>query len=664
MKGLKKTENSSEKLVDGILHLWLKTSYPHLTRPRAEAKFLANSFVREFTSWVSGLDILTGAFWLGSAYASLAGNETRKKHSLYFTPPYLASRILDNAGKTLLWGKIIDPACGGAAFLAPAAERVAKELVKRGHTSEQVLDYLEANLYGCDSDAFLCKLSATFLRMILAEHIASAGREPSFKIQPGDGLTTFKTQAGTFSLVLCNPPYKKLTKDEAAPHQKTYADVIKGQPNLYALFMRRSMRLLAPKGKAVLLTPMSFLSGQYFSKLRQLLADEGHVNQLDLIHEKAGVFLGAEQDSAITVWNRTNGAASSTTIYALSAGGGCSYIGKLLLSKADTPWPVPRNLADNDLLPLLQRPKHSLTSYGYKPRIGAIVVHRDRRIRYSRIGPSSKANHPVPIIWASDVGTDGVLRLNGHGRNEFNFVDMASSTSPSITKQPAIAMQRVTSHEQNRRLICDWEQLDVIFVHWSGHWEAAFPGQYHWSDRDNKVVKRRSICVCGARQFRLNRRSAGIVDWFFECAFCNKPLSPKWLQNDRDTLRIIGPAMSPERLTEVRMQATPYRASSAYYVKSDLFIDFKEGSQQFLTYLRPGREEQLKDFVAKQYGFATEAVTSEDVQKACEGKAECAKDLADYLASIRQIEAAEQQLPNMQRWCLATEIWHTLAHRT
>lgn len=195
---------------------------------------------------------------------------------------------------------------------------------------------------------------------------------------------------------------------------------------------------------------------------------------------------------------------------------------------------------------------------------------------------------------------------------------------------------------------CDWEQLDVIFVHWSGHWEAAFPGQYHWSDRDNKAVKRRSNCVCGASQFRLNRRSAGIGDWFFECAVCNKPLSTKWLQNDRDTLRIIGPAMSPERLTEVRMQATPYRASSAYYVKSDLFIDFKEGSQQFLTYLRPGREEQLKDFVAKQYGFATEAVTSEDVQKACEGKAECAKDLADYLASIRQIEAAEQQLPNIQ----------------
>lgn len=191
---------------------------------------------------------------------------------------------------------------------------------------------------------------------------------------------------------------------------------------------------------------------------------------------------------------------------------------------------------------------------------------------------------------------------------------------------------------------CDWEQLDVIFVHWSGHWEAAFPGQWHWSDRNAKVIKRRDSCVCGSLQFKLNRRSAGIGDWFFECAACEKPLSPKWLQNDRDTLRILGPAMGPDRLTEVRMQAAPYRASSAYYVKSDLFIDFKDGSQQLLTRLRPGREAELKDFVAKQYGFAVQPTTDEDVQNACEGKPECAKDLADYLAAVSQIRAFEPQL--------------------
>jgi len=82
-------------------------------------------------------------------------------------------------------------------------------------------------------------------------------------------------------------------------------------------------------------------------------------------------------------------------------------------------------------------------------------------------------------------------------------------------------------------------------------------------------------------------------------------------------------------------------------VKSDLFIDFKDGSQQLLTRLRPGREEELKDFVAKQYGFAARAITDEDVGVACVGKTDCAKDLADYKAAANTIRSVEPQLATM-----------------
>lgn len=199
-----------------------------------------------------------------------------------------------------------------------------------------------------------------------------------------------------------------------------------------------------------------------------------------------------------------------------------------------------------------------------------------------------------------------------------------------------------TCQNPRQKSRCDWEQLDVIFVHWSGHWEAAFPGQWQWSDAEGKPVKRRSSCFCGSTEFRLNRRAAGVGDWFFECARCDKPLSSKWLQNDRDTLRAIGPAMGPERLTDVRMQATPYRASSAYYVRSDLFIDFRDGSQQLLSRLRPGQEGPLRDFIAKQFGFFSQPITDEDVEKACAGKRECEKDLADFKNAVNTIHALEQ----------------------
>lgn len=196
---------------------------------------------------------------------------------------------------------------------------------------------------------------------------------------------------------------------------------------------------------------------------------------------------------------------------------------------------------------------------------------------------------------------------------------------------------------------CDWEQLDVIFVHWSGRWSPAFPGQWQWSDTELKVVKREDTCVCGSRNLRLNRKPPAIGDWFFECAEveCGKPLSPKWMQNDPDTLQMLGPRGLPDLYTHARMQATPYRASNAYYVRSDLFIDFKDGGHDLLARLRPGREEELKDFIATKYGFGVTAIRDEDVAAACAGREDCAKDLASYQAAVAQIAEAEAALPSL-----------------
>ncbi len=188
---------------------------------------------------------------------------------------------------------------------------------------------------------------------------------------------------------------------------------------------------------------------------------------------------------------------------------------------------------------------------------------------------------------------------------------------------------------------CDWEQLDVIFVHWSGGWVQPFPGQYQWDAVENKVAKRRSKCVCGNEEFRLNRKAAGIGDWFFECAKCNKPLSTKWRQNDEESLRIIGPAFTELRRTEVSMQAAPYRASSVYYIKQDLFIDFKDGGRDLLLRLRPDRQDSLRDFVAAQYGFGISEITDVEVEAACYGREDCVKDLLEYQGASSSIKAGE-----------------------
>lgn len=190
---------------------------------------------------------------------------------------------------------------------------------------------------------------------------------------------------------------------------------------------------------------------------------------------------------------------------------------------------------------------------------------------------------------------------------------------------------------------CEWEQLDVIFVHWSGKWSPAFPGQWQWSDTEKKEVKRVNTCGCGSQDWRLNRKQPAIGDWFFECAKCGQPLSKKWLQNDPDTLKMLGPLNLGDLLyTHARMQATPYRASNAYYVHSDLFIDFRDGGHDLLARLRPSRIEDLKDFIASRYGFESIPLTDEDVAAACAGREDCEADYASYKAAVDSIKVTEE----------------------
>lgn len=155
---------------------------------------------------------------------------------------------------------------------------------------------------------------------------------------------------------------------------------------------------------------------------------------------------------------------------------------------------------------------------------------------------------------------------------------------------------------------CDWRQLDVLFVHWSGSWVKAMPHQYHWDSKKKEVVLRYEECSCGCKDFTLEKSKSGAIgDWFFRCASCNKPVSDKWLQNDPETLEMLGEKItSAEIYTHARMEVTPYRASNVYSVISDQFIDFKDSSNKYLNLLLPSSLNSLLEFIGRQYGFAVD----------------------------------------------------------
>lgn len=442
-----------------ILDRWTDLSFPELSHNNGTATtYFIQEPVIKFAEWLRESDLITGSFWVSSAYAALLPKEQRKLSAMYFTPPRLTERLLDciESRIQLERGSLIDPACGGGAFLAPAAIRIVEKLEARGLRGEAILSHLENNVFGCETDEFLCWLSAAFLRMAVAKTIKEAGREPVFNILHGDGLKLFEERKRGFQVVLCNPPYRKMTQAELEPYLDSYTDVVKGQPNLYSLFIRRTTQLLNPGGVGAVLTPMSFLSGQSFIPVRKKLIELGTVEQLDLIHDKEGIFLAAEQDTVITTWRNSpaNTSEKATEVFCLESQGKFDFAGTLQLISEAKPWPVPRHAADQELSLLFDGTQSTLVDYGYRTKTGVLVFHRDKRPRFVSREQAISPKALMPLIWSKNISPNGEFSLDRvFSPSTERFVDMGESTAAGVIRKPAVVLQRVSSTDQPRRLV-------------------------------------------------------------------------------------------------------------------------------------------------------------------------------------------------------------------
>jgi adenine-specific DNA-methyltransferase len=94
-------------------------------------------------------------------------------------------------------------------------------------------------------------------------------------------LTDFQEK---YDLIICNPPYKKIRKN--SEESIKMSKFVHGQPNLYALFMAKSVDLLNNNGSFIFITPRSWTSGSYFSKVRTYLAKELSYNKIHIFNDR------------------------------------------------------------------------------------------------------------------------------------------------------------------------------------------------------------------------------------------------------------------------------------------------------------------------------------------------------------------------------------------
>lgn len=475
----------ADVLIGTVLSQWSVTAYAGLPEPALPRNkhLLRAHAVGELIAWVQQEDLLHGAYWLSSAYALLLDESQRKQLAMYFTPPSLTGRLLDDlasAGVDFETRTFFDPACGGAAFLVPVAQRMRAQLLRSGATAKRVLDHVATHVYGADMDSTLCELSRHFLLMVLHKEIQATQRIPQLRIACADSLLELTRGFGTLDVVTCNPPYRKMSADEVALYRNNFPEVVEAQPNLYSLFIALCVKLMKPGGTCALVTPTSFLSGQYFSGLRTFLMNEARVMSIGMVSDRLGVFMDVEQETALTLLQRNAAAAhrgASANVSVVSRDGNYVSVGTCALPNSGAAWPIPRTETDVDLLRRASRSRFRLADYGYLPRIGGFVWNRDERPTYISAATArrNRQGTAVPLLWSSDIRPDGSLRFDGKRKanNEPCFVSLGSKVHSYVVRKPSLVLQRVTSNDQPRRLVAAAVPQELLDEH------GGFVGENH-----------------------------------------------------------------------------------------------------------------------------------------------------------------------------------------
>ncbi len=466
LQGVVRAGKTPERVVAAVLNAVLDERYPLLVRLTSSKAVQSHPAVANFVRWLVPMNVAEIGFWVSSAYAQLVLPEFRRKRAMFFTPPMMGERLLDQMERAgVNWGaaRVIDIACGGAAFLAPAGLRMAQRVAATGATANQVLVHVESHLHGIEIERFLAKLSVTFVGMALYPWIVAAGRLPKLRVIVGNAMGRPAILSERFDAVICNPPYRKLTSEEAAELPAKLQRLVYFQPNLYNMFMARSLNLLSPMGVAGLLTPMSFLSGRSFVPLRQHLATQRRVASIDIVEQRLGVFLGVQQDTAISTFAPLLNRPTRTKVFAASSDQRWHSAGKVVLQATGAPWVLPRNADDATLI------AHSngqrLADYGYEPCIGDVVPLRETRALYASHAEAKAAGvkHAVPMLRAAEIRSDGSLAFPRAGRSDC-FLD-ASSNAQGVIRLPCVALHRVSSTDQRRRFVAAPVPIELQQTH-------------------------------------------------------------------------------------------------------------------------------------------------------------------------------------------------------
>ncbi|MEM7172463.1 MAG: N-6 DNA methylase [Pseudomonadota bacterium] len=392
----------------------------------------------------------SAVYAIGMTYIGMLPQAFRAQNGVYYTPPPLTARLIEQAGEAGVdWSKarVLDPACGGGAFLAPVAQKILDALPNV--TPSILVKNISSRLRGYEIDPFAAWLSQVTLDAVMLPICRKAGRKLPVVVSIGDSLQRSPPRE-RFDLVIGNPPYGRVRLD---PEERVrFRRSLFGHANLYGLFTDLALRHVKSDGLVAYVTPTSFLAGEYFKNLRTLLGKQAPPVCIDLVAARKGVFEDVLQETLLATYKKSKDLQSAPVHEVMPIDAEHLQITKTgcfhLPTDPSKPWLMPRSPEQASLIDRLQSFESRLFDWGYGVSTGPLVWNRFKNQLCSRKGKGR-----YPLIWAEAVTADGRFVFRAEKRNHQPYFAVKERDGWLVTRSPCVLLQRTTAKEQNRRLI-------------------------------------------------------------------------------------------------------------------------------------------------------------------------------------------------------------------
>jgi adenine-specific DNA-methyltransferase len=345
--------------------------------------------------------------WLATLYCAHVDEQHRKAHGQFFTPSVIARFMAQLSSPINSGAYVVEPGAGVGIFVAALAERVVRE----GRCSEWRVTAYEI-------DPSLRPILALMLGY--TRHWSKSWNVRfEFEIKPQDFIlasATLMRPAPLFEssgeqtnpcLIVANPPYFKLPK--ADPRVAIMAEVVHGQPNIYALFMAAAAKMLQPGGQLIFITPRSFSSGPYFRRFRKWFFHTVALERIHLFESRTDAFArdNVLQESLVLVARRTSAqpdfveVSRSQGVHDLmrSQSQRVPLSDVLDLTSPEAMLSIPLDAADNAVRAVFSRWPDRLRSLGLEISTGPIVPFRT-----TALVSNGDEVTTAPVMWVQHVG--------------------------------------------------------------------------------------------------------------------------------------------------------------------------------------------------------------------------------------------------------------------